>query len=379
MIRNVETGVTGGIGGIRYAENGVTKNIPVAYVVENGITRLVFEEDNSTVAYHGSSLTLNTARRFPVSESVGNYLLIGGGCGPGGSGSNLNLSSVETINGSLTKGTTTSFGTVRDYLNYEVAHARTKNHAVFIGGISADDTADAYDASLTKTSPFTQRSAYECWCGYINNLLVVLNRGYGLYSIYDDSFTRLAADNWSGGNMDAVGAATHNHIILAGGYANGGDTNAVDAFDSSATKTALTGLVNARRFMTGLGKGNHAMFTSGFVSSGGTYTYYSDMDVYDDALTKSIAPPLTSGKGYVAALKLGNYGLFAGGITRSNGYTFHTSVDIYDKRLTKTAGRALNIGKANLTGGSVGDYGIFACGETLDSMYVNTTDIYKLQ
>lgn len=50
-IRDVASGVTGGIGPIRYVENGVTVNISTAYVVENGVTALVYKEEDEDRIY----------------------------------------------------------------------------------------------------------------------------------------------------------------------------------------------------------------------------------------------------------------------------------------------------------------------------------------
>lgn len=73
-IRDVTSGVTGGIGPIRYVENGVTVNIPIAYVVENGVTALVYQEEVEEKVYTPPSQdTYYLYNRGTMSEVLGGF------------------------------------------------------------------------------------------------------------------------------------------------------------------------------------------------------------------------------------------------------------------------------------------------------------------
>lgn len=78
-IRDVDSGVTGGIGPVRYVEKGVTVNIPVAYVVESGKTVLVYQEADDNKVYTPTEDTYYFYNRGTMSDVLGGFKVTGDG------------------------------------------------------------------------------------------------------------------------------------------------------------------------------------------------------------------------------------------------------------------------------------------------------------
>ena len=98
--------------------------------------------------YYGLAPELSVKRERPVATSVGNYALFGGGYGSGYS------STVDAYDTSLTRTTPTALSAARQQL----AATTVGNYALFGGGSGSGSpghlsTVDAYDTSLTRTTP----------------------------------------------------------------------------------------------------------------------------------------------------------------------------------------------------------------------------------
>ena len=96
--------------------------------------------------YYGLAPELSVKRHTLVATTVGNYALFGGGYYPD------YFSTVDAYDTSLTRTTPTALSVARDYL----AATTVGNYALFGGGYNGTDrfsTVDAYDTSLTRTTP----------------------------------------------------------------------------------------------------------------------------------------------------------------------------------------------------------------------------------
>ena len=95
--------------------------------------------------YYGLAPELSVKRERPVATSVGNYALFGGGYGSG------YLPTVDAYDTSLTRTTPTPLSVAR----YSLVATSVGNYALFGGGYGSgySSTVDAYDTSLTRTTP----------------------------------------------------------------------------------------------------------------------------------------------------------------------------------------------------------------------------------
>ena len=96
--------------------------------------------------YYGLAPELSVKRHTPAATTVGNYALFGGGYYSG------YQSTVDAYDTSLTRTTPTALSAARIYL----AATTVGNYALFGGGYNGTNhlsTVDAYDTSLTRTIP----------------------------------------------------------------------------------------------------------------------------------------------------------------------------------------------------------------------------------
>ncbi len=228
-------------------------------------------ETPKMLSYYGTATPLSVARNMLAGASVGNYALFAGG--HDGSYSDT----VDAYNASLTRTTPTALSSVRRNL----AGASVGNYALFAGGYGGSyrDTVDAYDASLTRTTPTALSSARD----------------------------RLA------------GASVGNYALFAGGY-GGSYRDTVDAYDASLTRTTPTAQSRVRDRLAGASVGNYALFAGGYVGS-----YRDTVDAYDASLTRTTPTALSSVRDTLAGASVGNYALFAGGY----GWLYRDTVDVY--------------------------------------------------
>ena len=239
----------------------------------NGSTcsKSVFAYDASITETKPSELI--DERQWLAATSVGNYAIFGGGMRDKSQTSVT--SHYETYDTSLTHngGLNMSLSLARNKL----AATSVGNYALFGGGASKNNiqqkTVDAFDTSLTQTIP------------------TVLSLGR----------SKLAATR--------VG----NYALFGGGYNSNGKIT-VDAYDASLTRTNPTGLSVGRYELAATSIGDYALFGGGQKKS----TAYSDayesaVDAYDTSLTRTIQTSLSSERGGLAATSIGNYAFFGGG------------------------------------------------------------------
>ena len=136
--------------------------------------------------------------------------------------------------------------------------------------------------------------------------------------------------------------------------------SAIDAYDTSLTKSSLTGWSAERTNCGAAAIGDHALFAGGGDNHGNNVQ--SSVDAYDASLTRSSAPALTGPRRLVGAAIAGDHALFAGGVNRSGDTTrYYKTVDAYSASLTRTSVDTMSSGnKYSLKGTTVNKYALFA-------------------
>ena len=258
---------------------------------------------------------------------------------------------------------------------YDIRTATVGNYALFAGGfkpgLSSVDTVDAYNTSLTKSTP----ANLEYRRGYHAAASI---GGYALFTggrqrmtsgsqfmffteAYDASLTLSRAPNLStssayGGRLNIGAAVVGNYALFAGGMADdkGNASLKVDVYDTSLTHTMATDLNGRpREYVRGASVGNYALFAGGK----DTYYEYYNVDAYDASLTRTAAPYLTRADNRDAAATVGNHAVFVGDTA---------SADIYDASLTRTSAAILSVARTGLAATTVGNYAIFSGGGVAD-------------
>ena len=228
------------------------------------------------LAYHGTITALSKARGNLASTTVGNYALFGGGYN-----SDSRLSTVDAYDTSLTRTTPTELSKARSNL----ASTTVGNYALFGGGYNGSDyysTVDAYNTSLTRTIP-----------------------------------TEL-----SEGRNGLAATTVGNYALFGGGYNGGSSTATVDAYDTSLTKKDVNILNSTQNGLAATTVGNYALFGGGVSKT--------DVTAYDHHLTKTIPTGLTDNSQDLEAVAVGNYALFGGGRSGSgSAATIYSTVYAY--------------------------------------------------
>ena len=94
------------------------------------------------------------------------------------------------------------------------------------GGSSASNVVDAYNASLTRTTPTALSTARD----------------------------------------SLAGASAGDYALFGGGYANNSISDVVDAYNASLTRTTPTALSAARQNLAGASVGDYTLFAGGYAS-----------------------------------------------------------------------------------------------------------------
>ena len=291
------------------------RKVKKMYIGVGGKARLCYSAE---LEFAGTPTSLSIERYGAQAATVGNYALFAGGIGSipvSDSLTSINCAStVDAYNASLTKSTPTALSTAR----YGHAAAAIGSRALFAGGatksvgtISYDGftaTVDAYSTSLTRSSAAA---------------LSVARRGIGA-------------------------AVVGSYALFAGGTAHSSadtvmEKDAVDVYNASLTHTTAGALSVARANAKGASVGSYAIFAGGGNSR-------TTVDVYNASLTRTTATALKSGANNDAAATIGNYAIFVGD---------SADADIYDASLTRTNAAILSTARTGLTAAAVGDYAIF--------------------
>ena len=116
--------------------------------------------------------------------------------------------------------------------------------------------------------------------------------------------------------------------MFGGGITRSSNSNVVDAYDTSLTRSTPTALSQARSYLAATTVGDYALF-------GGGTGYSAVVDAYDTSLTRTNPTKLSQARRDFAATTVGNYALFGGGYvgSQSNVVDAYTPVSSYNIQL----------------------------------------------
>ena len=298
---------------------------------------------------------------------------------------------MDAYNASLTRTTAASLSVARQGLTA----ITLGNHALFVGGRSGDTsfgTVDVYDASLTRTTA-TELSvdrydsaaavvgSYALFAGgrrKQNSLFVFAKDAV---DAYNTSLTRTTATPLPSNVYACAGGTVGGYAVFSGGSSMNSDSTLVEAigsmamvcvYDSSLTSSKAAPLSCPRAVHSAATIGNHLLFAGGYNST--TEKYLSTVESYDASLTRSTAVELSSAKNGLASATVGEYAMFAGGYKGDSDAAYVATVDAYNTALTKTTMPDLSVGRYGLASAVIGDYALFAGGISKIS---STTDKYQ--
>ena len=259
------------------------------------------------------------AKAYHAAASVGGYMLFGGGLKSDGS---TNL--VEPYNSSLVRQT---YSSIKNSA-YNLAATTLSGYAIFGGGrITTSKLASevtALNSSLSKTYPTALSVARESLAATTVGDYALFGGGHSTSNLntmdaYNSSLTRSTPSNQLSEPRYGLAATTVGNYALFGGGAV--VSSVVDAYDKSLTRTIAPELTVARYSTTATTVGGFALFGGGEnpLYSGGTYV--DVVDVYDTSLTRTTTTKLNKGRSMLTATTVGNYALFGGGYINGDKYT----------------------------------------------------------
>lgn len=345
-------------------------------------SRCGFVKRRFGVASAGQATNLSSQRSGMSTTTVGNYALFGGGANNRASTPTA-VDTVDAYDSSLTKSTPTALSQAR----YSIGATTVGSYALFGGGYASSfvKTVDAYNTSLTRSTPTQLLRARRDIAATSVGGYALFGGGYMItvapdVDVYNASLTHSLASDFSQARFESGATTIGNYALFAGGRHSSGSgsqyyTATGDAYNSSLTRSSLTGLSYARSPIAA-SVGGYALF-----AGGSNYdTRYATVDVYNTSLTRSLATELKYKPSQFAATTVGNYALFGGGIGYTNDGTYARfgNIDMYNASLTKQDTLALSDAKYDLSATSVGRYALFGGGRTgsTSSALLATVDAY---
>lgn len=282
----------------------------------------------NTVDAYNVTLTKSELTALELSSSdlaataVGNYALFAGGHRKGAINDD-----VTSYNTSLTRTLATSLTIER----WDLAATTVGNYALFGGGFtdnssyitqydtSYTNTVEAYNSSLTQTIPIALTYGVMAPAATTVGNYALFGGGHSSSSAlgvsdfvqsYDASLTRNFLSQGLSLYVEELAATTvGNYALFGGGASYTGYSNAVDAFNTSLTKTTVAALPLVAISPSATTLGDYAMFIGGYTGA----SYIADATTYDSSLTQRAVSGITTGRYRAAATTVGNYALFAGG------------------------------------------------------------------
>lgn len=356
---------------------GKARKVKKMYIGDSsGKARLCYSAELKKV---GTATALGRPCRVLAAASVGDYALFAGRYQYFMLSSPLPIDAYDT---SLTKSSPTGWSAERK----NCGAAAIGDHALFAGG--GDDngnkvqsSVDAYDASLTRSSapaltgPRRLVGAaiagdHALFAGGVNRSGDT-TRYYKTVDAYSASLTRTSVDTMSSGNKYSLKGTTVNKYAL---FAEEERDSRVEAYSPSLTRVTVSPLSRSSpEYVVATAVGNYAIFSGSSLTA----------DVYDGSLTKTTASILNRGRSSMAAVTVGDYALFAGGYPSTDteytpGVT-NDDVDACDSSLTRTTAAALSVKVSGPVAATVGDYALIAGGYAesgTNSGYSDTVDVY---
>ena len=411
---NVQLGATDDTGTIQITENGTVDvydydyadvNVPgviptgILPITENGnvnVTNYATAEvgvDYVTVnfdlpAFKRTSPTeLSQARSNLAATTVGNYALFGGGYSYSSGVGYYRYATVDAYDTTLTRTSPTALSQERSGL----AATTVGNYALFGGGQSSSSysaVVDAYDTSLTRTTPTALSQVRSSLKATTVGNYALFGGGsgggynYATVDAYDTTLTRTTPTALSQARSQLAATTVGNYALFGGGYfyfpGDSATYATVNAYDTTLTRTTPTALSQARYSLAATTVGNYALFGGGESSS----SYSAVVDAYDTSLTRTTPTELSQARDGLTATTVArtggsspqsSYALFGGGYASSFPY-YSDVVDAYDTSLTRTTPTELSQARNSLTATTVGNYALFGGG--YNGSRLNIVDAY---
>lgn len=339
--------------------NGQARKVKKAYVGVGGVAKLI-NVGKGQLSFYGSSLNNNGSGfkvpsffgDYPFIEcataSNGNYALYAGGRRPSYNSyywndvyaydKNLTVTSAARLKQSVTNNTGVSFG----------------KYAVIAGGYDQDKTnearyvqaVEAYDQSLTKISADDLSMGSNGLRGAATDQIFILGGGRGgttWANAYDSSLTRIGNVRLAANRVDHYAVANKTHIMFVGGESYGTGSYSVEFIDNSLTVTYPS--PDPSHYRKGVG----AVSVDGnFIINGGGSSVSNPSNSSTFAYDKNLTYKIIDGTSVMHSFAYGStgasteyYGFFAGGYTRLQSDSTTRVVDVYDDSLTHSVAQSL--------------------------------------
>ena len=349
----------------------IARKIKKAYVGVGGVARPCW--GGGELTSYGNITGLSLARNELAATTIGDYALFGGGRDTSGTC----VSTVDAYDTSLTRTTPTTLSTGRRGL----AATTVGDYALFGGGYTSGTTTtnavNAYNTSLTRTTPSTFKLARSYLAATTVGNYALFGGGHtgstattGSVNAYDTSLTRTSATALSDSRKELAATTVGNYALFGGGSGSSTYSSVVNAYDTSLTRSSATSFDTAVSRLAATTVGNYALFAGGYNDG----DIISDINAYDTSLTRTTATSLTVARYYLSATAIGEYAIFAGGYTGSD---VNARVDIYDSALTRKTFKYLYTGRQKLAATTVGNYALFGGGD-MDSVRSQVVDAFTI-
>ena len=348
--------------------DGVSRKIKKAYIGIGGVARPCFS--GGELAYYGTITPLSTARFDLAFAKNNNCLIFVGGNISGTNGTPSEA--VDAYNKSLVKISTSNLTYPRTLMAGTKIGSRALFGGGSNNGSDTRTEVYSFNDSLTlenAASPFSYARKYSA-ANSIGDYALFAGGVSGDSSLssvesYDSALTKTTASTPRlSTNKDALASVVNfGRVLFAGGdNMNTGLKADVDVYDKSLTKTTATSLSVARGALGGAYVGNYILFAGGgYRGETDNESRRTEVDVYNSSLTRSSISGLSKGRSHLASASTEGYALFGGGLYSPRSTL--DDVDVYDKSLTHMVAQSLNAKRCGLAGDTIGDYALFAGGK----------------
>lgn len=340
----------------------VARKVKKAYIGIGGVAR-PFWGAYEKIMYYGSIDPMPLAVDDYGASSTSSYAIFAGGYYY--SGGSKYSAKTTAYNKSLTRSLAPDLSIARE----QIGSGKINNHALFGGGRVGSTyyaNVDVYNNALTLSSASQLSKTDTHTACASSNTYVVFSPDVGVADAYNASLTKTSF-SYTAGNSAVTGAAIGGYTLFACSNTN---SKEVVAIDTSLTQVSVDGLRGYQQTPEGVSTTHYAMFIGGVVANSGAGGDY--VDAYDKNLTKHIGQN-TDGRREFATTGLGQFAILAGG--RISDYT--TSTLVYDENLTQVAVGDMSQKRGSCNAACVGDYALIGGGNYGGhSDYTSAVDVY---
>lgn len=259
-----------------------------------------------------------------------------------------------------------SVSSVRNSHTYG-ASASADSHAVFAGG-AASNYVDAYDSSLTKTSPTNLSNKVNgvCGCGFKGYSVFAggsntMGSYFNTVDSYSASMVKTSLTNLSIKRANAVMTHTTNYVFVVGGANSDGPVDTSEVYNAQLVKVSNASFGMAEN-IGGVYCMGYGILYGGMYNYGGSVSISKYIDYVDDELTLKGNTHLELGAHSCAGATASRYALFAGGDAAFDGSVVSTVWACDSSDLSVRSISPLPVAVRNLAGVSLEGYAIFAGG-----------------